>query len=141
MAQVGMVINNPVNIRYVALAARFHGEIAGEEKTTEQWCEFESLAYGLRAGIIILGTYDREGHTSVMDKISRYAPPEDHNNTIGYAQAVAQALGIGINDHLDPHNLGQLALLLPAWVKIESGPGAASHVTPELIHEAIQLSL
>ena len=77
--------NNPGNIR--------HGEKwlgLAEEQTDPNFCQFESVEYGIRAIFKILDTY-REKYKIVMiaNIIYRWAPPRE-NNTESYVRSVLQ---------------------------------------------------
>src|SRR5262249_62003519 len=44
---------------------------------------------------------DGYGHVTVARAMTRYAPPEDHNDPAAYAAAVARAIGVGTDTYVD----------------------------------------
>lgn len=84
---LGIKNNNPLNVRYSALN-RWQG-LTGYEKG---FCKFESVKFGLRAGIITLRTYiNKHGLNSVEKILSRWAPTSE-NNTRNYISYVSNCL-------------------------------------------------
>lgn len=84
---LGIKNNNPLNIRYTALN-KWKG-LVGSEKG---FCVFDTMEYGLRAGIITLRTYIKKHHlTSVEAIIKRFAPSSE-NNTSAYISYVSGVL-------------------------------------------------
>lgn len=82
---LGIKNNNPLNIRFSSLN-RWQG-LCGSEKG---FCKFESMKFGLRAGLITLRTYiNKHGLTSVKDIISRWAPSSE-NPTCNYISYVSR---------------------------------------------------
>lgn len=83
-------VNNPMNIRANS-ANNWKG------KTTENGAAFESfdtIHNGIRAGIKTLKTYfEKHGLTTVREIITRFAPPEDSNDTEDYINFVAIRMG------------------------------------------------
>ena len=79
-------INNPFNIRYSKFNA-WQGQI----RSYHGFVVFESLDYGLRAGIILLNNYIKNGYNSVSAIISRFAPVTE-NDTKAYIDFVEKAL-------------------------------------------------
>lgn len=84
---LGIQNNNPFNLRYNPLN-RWKGMI-GQNKG---FCVFESMDYGIRAGIITLRTYINKYHlTDVASIIERFAPPAE-NPTSKYISYVSSYL-------------------------------------------------
>lgn len=62
------------------------------------FCQFTSIKWGLRALCVTLRTYIRSHkRKNVSLIIQRWAPPEDHNNTVGYIDICAKSIGAEIS--------------------------------------------
>ena len=62
------------------------------------FCQFQSMKWGLRALCVTLRTYIRShNRKNVSLIIQRWAPPEDHNNTVGYIDICATSIGAEIS--------------------------------------------
>ncbi len=80
--------NNPLNIR--KSPQEFRGEITGEDKSFKS---FSTMAYGFRAGLVILRTYIRKYKLDTIKKIiNRWAPPSE-NDTEAYIRFVCTKTG------------------------------------------------
>jgi len=95
--------NNPGNLRWDG-----HSKWQGMTGVDPQgFVQFDTPENGQRAlGINIANQQKLHGINTVGDFIAKYAPPSDHNDTGTYAQTVARALGVGVNDRVnfsDPH--------------------------------------
>lgn len=89
----GLRNNNPGNIRVSQNA--WKGKIVGAQKKDKVFEEFVSMAYGYRALLINVRTYiRRDGINTIRGIITRWAPPEDRNNTEGYIKAVCKSMGM-----------------------------------------------
>lgn len=89
MSTRGIRNNNPANIRrgssWVGLVSK---------PTDREFCQFVSMTFGVRALLITLRTYVvKHDLHSVKQIISRWAPPQDGNNTKRYIEFVEQAVG------------------------------------------------
>jgi hypothetical protein len=99
----GVALNNPLNIEregipWVGLSP---------DQPDSVFCKFLSVEYGFRAAFKNLRTYQlHDNVNTIRALVSRWAPPEDHNDTDGYIAAVAHRCG------LDPDG----AVDLTAWV-------------------------
>lgn len=82
--------NNPLNIR----RGTTHWVGQCNQQTDMAFVQFESMAYGYRAAWKVLASYYRRFQTvekqpfNVINIISRWAPPGDHNDTQGYISHV-----------------------------------------------------
>lgn len=84
---VGIKNNNPLNVRFSSLN-RWQGLVGSENG----FCKFESVKFGLRAGLITLRTYiNKHGLYSVKDIISRWAPSSE-NPTRNYISFVSKCI-------------------------------------------------
>lgn len=112
----GIRNNNPLNIRI--------GNVwLGEEPhpTDNEFEQFVSMFYGLRAGFILLRRYIRRYHlTTVPDIISRWAP-NNENNTMKYIDTVCQLSGIAPDAQLDYGDEETLVNLVDAMILVECG--------------------
>ncbi len=95
-------------------------------QTDPQFFQFESMAYGYRAMMVILRNYQRKyGLRTVSDIIRRWAPPSE-NNTNAYICAVCRELQIPVTYELelDLENKRTLTALAAAISKQENGTPA-----------------
>ena len=84
---LGIQNNNPFNIKYNKFN-RWKG-LKGENKG---FCVFESMDYGIRAGVIILRNYiNKYNLTDVQSIIARWAPSSE-NPTSNYISYVSSYL-------------------------------------------------
>ena len=84
---LGINNNNPLNIRFSSL-----NKWKGLQGVNKGFCVFQSMDYGLRAGIITLRTYINKHHlTDVEDIIKRFAPSSE-NNTSAYISYVSNVV-------------------------------------------------
>ena len=124
----GIKNNNPLNIRHSP--SRWQGMAV--EQTDPSFVQFRSMAYGYRAACKLLQSYwqrfRKEGKPfTVRTIISRWAPPEDNNDTESYIRSVLLIGGLGGQEILFPPDnpLGyeRLERLLIAMTCVESGIG------------------
>ena len=76
--------NNPLNIRYSPL-----NKWKGMTGNTKGFCEFESVDYCIRAGLILMRSYRKRGCKTIRHIIERYAPANE-NDTEAYISFVAK---------------------------------------------------
>lgn len=87
----GLRNNNPGNIR--KSADKWLGLAA--EQTDDEFFQFVSPEYGIRAMAVILRNYrNRYGLRTIRQIITRWAPPVE-NNTDAYIAAVSSKVGLG----------------------------------------------
>ena len=114
--------NNPGNIRISN--TDWVGKVPGTDTSFET---FQTPALGVRAMTKNLYSYQNRGLTSVRDMIYTWAPPSE-NDSAGYAERVANAMGVGLDD---PVNLrGNPALtesMVSAMIHEEGGSEASSY--------------
>lgn len=77
--------NNPLNIR---VGSNWFG-LAGSRNG---FCEFDSVAYCIRASLMILRSYSLRGIVTIGDIIRTWAPPSE-NNTNSYVSFVCMKVG------------------------------------------------
>ena len=121
----GLRNNNPLNIRHSA--DRWQG--ARTEQTDASFVQFQSMAYGYRAGWKLLESYWKHFNTArqpftVEAVIRRWAPPSE-NDTTAYIRTVLRLTSLGGNERLPRpfkgYMLGKLARLLGAMTVVECG--------------------
>ena len=124
----GLRNNNPLNIRHSA--DRWQG--ARITQTDKSFVQFESMAYGYRAGWKVLDTYwkrfaEERLPYNVRNIIARWAPPSE-NDTEAYIRSVTLLAGLGGNENIPRplrfYNFGHLditARLICAMACVECG--------------------
>ena len=140
----GIRNNNPLNIRHSP--SRWQGMAV--EQTDPSFVQFRSMAYGYRAACKVLQTYYQRFRTegkpfTVRTIISRWAPPEDNNDTESYIRSVLLIGGLGGQEILFPPDnpLGyeRLERLLIAMTCVESGIGT-NRVDNKMILEGYRMA-
>lgn len=112
----GIRNNNPLNIR---VGNVWLGEVPNP--TDNEFEQFVSMFYGLRAGFILLRRYIRRYHlTTVPDIISRWAPRSE-NNTVKYIDTVCQLSGIAPDTQIKYEDEETLVNLVDAMILVECG--------------------
>lgn len=110
--------NNPGNLRPIA-----HGQLwEGQTGVSEGFCVFDTQENGLRALAKDLVNQQRlhDLHT-VAQIITKYAPPEDDNDTTAYIAAICSALGVAATDPVNLEDAGVLERFVTAVVWHEEG--------------------
>jgi len=108
--------NNPFNIK-ANKANNWQGKNTKEGATFES---FDSIEYGIRAGIKLLSTYFNKYKLNTIEKIiPRYAPPSE-NDTAGYIDFVSSETGFQSDQPIDwtKENIWKLS---HALCKMENG--------------------
>lgn len=84
MSTRGIRNNNPANIRR---GCNWKG--LAKVQTDREFCQFDSMTWGVRALLVTLRTYVVKHHLhTVREIITRWAPPSDGNNTEKYIEFV-----------------------------------------------------
>jgi len=132
----GIRNNNPGNIRKDATA--WQGLAA--EQNDSAFFQFASMAYGIRAMIVILRTYkDRYGLDTVRKIINRWAPPNE-NDTGAYVNAVANYMNVLPDQPIDPHDEDTAFALVRGIIRQENGSIASTLVSDTNILAGIDLA-
>lgn len=138
---------NPGNIDRVA-GVRWQGQ--AQQQTDSRFVQFIDPRWGIRAIARVLITYqdkrraaDGSRIDSVREIIERWAPAHE-NDTSAYANQIAKALGVGVDDErVDVYDHATLRALVQAIIRHENGPGplpgGAWYGNP-LIDEALALA-
>jgi len=120
----GIRNNNPGNIERDG--TRWQGMSAVQ--TDARFVVFSESRWGIRAIARVLITYqdkrrakDGSRINSVRKFIARWAPPAE-NNTDAYARAVANALGVGVDDpDIDVYDYDTMFGLVASIIRFENG--------------------
>lgn len=112
----GIRNNNPLNIRrgsnWIGLS---------KTQNDPSFCQFDSITYGLRAGLIIIRTYMMKYNLhSIHSIVSRWAPPKE-NDTDAYVKSVASMMKIHALQKFDFGDRGRIVALVSAMCKVETG--------------------
>lgn len=117
----GIRNNNPGNLR-VNPANNWQGKLTGSQKKDKAFEEFITLEYGYRALLITLRTYIRKHRLRTLRQIiTRWAPPEDHNDTESYIRQVAQYTAIPLGAYISYDDKEALCKLAYAISRVENG--------------------
>lgn len=112
----GIRNNNPLNIR---IGNAWVGEV--EHPTDNQFEQFTSMVYGLRAGFIILRRYIERYHINTIEGIiSRWAP-NNENNTGKYILAVSSLMDMSPSTEICFNDEYIMTFLVAAMVRVECG--------------------
>ncbi len=109
--------NNPGNIR---LGASWKGmrPVQGDK----DFVQFTRPEDGIRAIAVILQNYQTKYSLSTVSMIiSRWAPPEDRNDTHSYILAVAKEIGVAPDTKINLDDKGLLEKLVAAIIRHENG--------------------
>jgi len=118
MIAMGIIQHNPGNLR--ANDTPWQG--LDTPAAANGFFRFTDPVMGLRAMARTLIYYqDRLGKRTITDIVSTYAPPEDHNDTPAYIEAVAKFTERGSKEMLDLHRYEDLCPLMKGMVRIEVG--------------------
>lgn len=125
-------LNNPLNLRYVN-RNRWKGQLSPKNG----FCQFSSMAYGIRAALLTLMSYRLKGFDSVESIIKRFAPDDDGNDTKMYIAFVLTQLkcryGIFIS-RSEKLKLQYYPQLLSCMAKMETGENISFHYVREVAH-------
>ena len=110
--------NNPLNIDYKTFNA-WKGKVL--PNTDGRFEQFENLAYGYRAALVLLRNYIKKyGCNTIAKIIARWAP-ENENNTSVYISRVCETLGLPANTPVSTNNKELLCNLVYAMSFVENG--------------------
>ena len=112
----GIRNNNPLNIRrgtnWIGLSIT---------QNDPSFCQFDSMTYGLRAGLIIIRTYmQRYRLNTIHGIVSRWAPPKE-NNTDTYIKSVSSMMKMHALQTFDFGDRTRIVALVSAMCKVETG--------------------
>lgn len=96
------------------------------EQTDNRFCQFVSMQYGWRAGLIILRNYisGHNGSKKPLDTIekiiNRWAPPKE-NQTSSYVKTVSEETGIDMRTRVRWEDRAVICAIVKAMAKVECG--------------------
>lgn len=131
----GVRNNNPGNIRkskYVWV---------GQTGNDGAFVTFATPAHGIRATGRNLLSYARQGYVTPEQIITRWAPPEDDNDTEGYIKFVSEYLNVPRDTRLDLTDLNTLTRLSMAIMIKENGQSEFDKIAGDDISNGIQAAL
>ena len=114
--------NNPGDLE---IGAPWRGLMPDEDMTEaqkhERFAVFQSPAWGFRALLKVLQSYQKlHGLDTVRKMVARFAPPSE-NDTQQYANFVASEMQIGADDKLDIFQPRTAFAAAKAFTKMETG--------------------
>jgi hypothetical protein len=135
MAQYGLNINNPGNLR--PFKNNFY--LGQTDLRPNGEAVFSSMLYGLRALAMDLNIkIDKDHLTNIQQIANIYAPASDGNNPIEYANTVAKVSGIGKYDYLVSDN-ETVARLMRGIIVAENGYADSAKISDTDINDGIML--
>ncbi|WP_059244414.1 hypothetical protein [Escherichia albertii] len=110
----GIWNNNPGNLR------TSKNPWDGQTGDDGEFVTFATPEHGIRALGKNLLSYQRQGFVTPRQIISRWAPPEDGNDTEAYIEKVSSALGVSDNEKLNLSNIKTLSTVSKAIMATEN---------------------
>jgi hypothetical protein len=112
----GIRNNNPGNLEYSK-----NNPWVGQTGDDGRFAKFETPEHGIRALGRNLLSYQRQGIDTVNDIITRWAPPEDNNDTAAYIKSVCAKLGVSSDQQINAADPDTLKALCAAIITHENG--------------------
>lgn len=131
----GVRNNNPGNIR------KSKDVWVGQTGNDGSFVTFATPAHGIRATGRNLLSYARQGYVTPEQIITRWAPPEDNNDTEGYIKFVSEYLNVPRDTRLDLTDLNTLTRLSMAIMIKENGQSEFDKIAGDDISNGIQAAL
>lgn len=131
----GVRNNNPGNIR------KSKDVWVGQTGNDGAFVTFATPAHGIRAAGRNLLSYARQGYVTPEQIITRWAPPEDDNDTEGYIKFVSEYLNVPRDTRLDLTDLNTLTRLSMAIMIKENGQSEFDKIAGDDISNGIQAAL
>ncbi|MEA1624732.1 hypothetical protein RPN16_24575 [Salmonella enterica] len=132
---LGVRNNNPGNIR------KSKDVWVGQTGNDGAFVTFATPAHGIRATGRNLLSYARQGYVTPEQIITRWAPPEDDNDTEGYIKFVSEYLNVQRDTRLDLTDLNTLTRLSMAIMIKENGQSEFDKIAGDDISNGIQAAL
>lgn len=136
----GMRNNNPLNIRFSEVN-EWQG-IIGRDKEKGGMCVFATMYQGIRAAMLLINTYQRKyNKRTIREIISRWAPPQDKNNTEAYIKRVCDYMKV--EPEFIPHfglqrEMYDCFRLILAMASVENGVDPCLYITDLELSRAYQ---
>lgn len=132
----GVLLNNPLNME--------QEQILWRGMTTDQpdatFCKFVSPEYGFRAAFIDFRNAQRNhGINTIRALVSRWAPPEDNNDTEAYIKSVCQQTGYTDTQPIDFTDWNQVSGIAMAMTTQEQG-GFSGFFTMDQLRDGAMLA-
>ena len=96
------------------------------EQTDKRFCQFISMQYGWRAGLVILRNYikgnnaARKPFDTIEKIINRWAPPAE-NHTSSYIKGVCEDVGIDMRTRIKWEDRAAICAIVKAMARVECG--------------------
>ncbi|MBN4863281.1 hypothetical protein [Providencia stuartii] len=132
---LGVRNNNPGNIR------KSKDVWVGQTGNDGSFVTFATPAHGIRATGKNLLSYARQGYVTPEQIITRWAPPEDNNDTEGYIKFVSDYLNVPRDTVLDLTDLDTLTRLSMAIMIQENGKDEVAKLSSNDLSSGIQSAL
>lgn len=137
---IGIDLNNPFDIE-VSPYFRWQGEIVATTGTVDNFCHFDTIEDGLRAGFKDLyNAWKMDGFSTLRQLVFHYAPP-DKNDSIAYLSGVCATTGWGADDPLDLSTQDNLATLGRAFLIQEQGKDYVASIDAATLNRAVTSAL
>lgn len=132
----GLRNNNPLNIRITPQQRNGQGRWKGMREVQKDgaFCQFEDMKWGWRAAFMLLTRIYYSVHHlyTIRQIISRWAPPQDNNNTEAYVERVARMM------HYHPDRTLGIPGMEPArWMQLGVAMAIVENGTTELDYFAM----
>lgn len=127
----GIRNNNPLNIR---IGNTWLGE--RDHPTDQEFEEFVTMEYGLRAAFLILRRYIRRYKKNTVTSIVSTWAPSSENNTIKYIDTVCAKTGLLPDQPIDYEDNCTMCKLVDAMAFVECG----QHVDMKKIEKAYAMT-
>lgn len=115
----GIINNNPGNIRISA--ERWKGKIPNAQNSDKVFEQFTTLAFGVRALIVLLRNYVSIYNLDTLTKILHKYAPGFENNTEAYIKTVSQRTGIAPNQVINFNDPATIKKVITAIAWVENG--------------------
>lgn len=131
----GLRNNNPLNIRK---GAKWQGLVI--PGTDKEFCQFRSMAYGLRAAVLLIRNHCA-GYSSsrikfdTIGKLIRAWAPACENDTQTYIKFVCTQMGVTPDTQVRPYDRSFMVQLVSAMAKFETG----SDLSPSEVRSAYDM--
>lgn len=112
----GIRNNNPLNIR---IGNTWLGE--RPNPTDQEFEEFVTMEYGLRAAFIILRRYIRRYKKNTISSIVSTWAPSSENNTLKYIDRVTQMTHLSPDEPINYYDRDTMCKLVAAMAQVECG--------------------
>lgn len=116
----GIRNNNPGNIRN-SESNDWKGEVGKAGKKDQAFEEFETMAHGVRAMMMLLRKYHRSYNLhTVKELVERWAP-RNENNTSAYVRTVCREMQVPESMGIDLADKATMCALVAAMCYVENG--------------------